>query len=131
MRIKHLKIKICSLAAESVIIRREEIKAKARGDVDTFRSLQAHRKFDVRNESRAAQLAYAYLRGKPYAVTESEGSAIPATIIVRAAEIVTKFDGGNGPKDRQAAKNIMFHWINSNKPGKTKDMDVLYAVGKM
>ena len=37
---------------------------------DLFFNLQAHRKFVVRPEARATQLAYAFLRGKSYADTE-------------------------------------------------------------
>lgn len=39
----------------------------------TFWGLRQHRIWDVRNEARAAQLAYAFLRKKPYSVTEPTG----------------------------------------------------------
>lgn len=80
-----LKIKIKHLALEPAIIRKEEQKRKkmsrwsrARQEVgDASRlmgeriTLRNHRQFDVRNEARATQLAYAFLRGKEYLTTEA------------------------------------------------------------
>lgn len=67
-----LKINIKSLAAEGKFIRNEEnqIKEKFTGDCDAFRTLSGHRKGPVRQEARAAQLLYAFLRGREYKQVE-------------------------------------------------------------
>lgn len=57
-----LKIKAKHLATEPAIIRHEERKLKG---LDK-KCLQDHRKWDVRNEARATQLAIAFLKGKDY-----------------------------------------------------------------
>ena len=76
----YLKIKIKSLAEEAIIIRNEERKWKKRGldakrnqkqeksdkFYDTFWGLREHREGIVREENRAASIAYAYIRGKSY-----------------------------------------------------------------
>ena len=62
----YLKVKLKSLAEEAKIIRKEE--SKAYGDL--LYSLKAHRKHEVRFEARATQIAYAFLRGKPYRQVE-------------------------------------------------------------
>jgi len=61
-----LTIKVKHLTAESRIIRHEEKKWK--GLDRQFFSL--HRKSNVRNESRATQLALALMIGKPYSAVE-------------------------------------------------------------
>ncbi len=53
-----LKVKIKSLAEEARIIRKEERKAKLRGDWQLFHRLQEHRRTVVRSEARCSQLAY-------------------------------------------------------------------------
>ncbi len=60
MSIKFLKVKIKSLAAEAKIIRLEE--KRSSGDVRN--SLHNHRVIEVRDESRCALIAYAFLRNK-------------------------------------------------------------------
>ncbi len=76
MSLAYLKVKIKSLAAEAKIIRHDEEVWRYR-ETDkgrpTFFGLRQHRIWDVRNEARSAQLAYAFLRGKPYATTEPTG----------------------------------------------------------
>lgn len=62
MSTKFLKVKIKSLAAEARIIRHEE--RKSRGQLRN--DLAAHRKGIVRREARHTQLAYGYLRNRPY-----------------------------------------------------------------
>ena len=57
-----LKIKVKHLATEPAIIRHEERKLKGIEKWD----LQHHRKWNVRNEARATQLAIAFLKGKSY-----------------------------------------------------------------
>lgn len=67
-----LKINIKSLAAESKLIREEgqKIKEKHTGDCVAFRMLAGHRRGVVRHEARAAQLLYAFLRGRDYRQVE-------------------------------------------------------------
>lgn len=86
MSVKYLKVKIKSLATEATIIRKEEHSAKAQyrylkdkqglekqydEAVSTFWGLRSHRTIDVRNEARAAQLAYAFVRGKSFKYVEA------------------------------------------------------------
>lgn len=64
-----LKIKLKSLAAEAVIIRNEELKARysKRPEVQELREeMHKHRVKDLREESRATLLAYSFIRGKKY-----------------------------------------------------------------
>ena len=76
-----LKIKIKSLAAEAVLIRKDESKALAKSRTapdethrewhkTTYKSLNDHRRGIVRFEARCAQLAYAFLLGKPHKLAE-------------------------------------------------------------
>lgn len=78
MSLRKLKIKIKSLAAEQRIIRREETKVLGAGRwanlaapsvsgafYREYHSLYQHRR-GLSDKLRAAQLAYAYLRGRPY-----------------------------------------------------------------
>jgi len=77
MSIIYIKIKIKSLAEEARMIRKEErkelkrlrhLKITPRDHITDalFMGLFNHRTWDVRRESRAANLAYAFLRGKQY-----------------------------------------------------------------
>lgn len=67
-----LRVKIKSLAVEARIIRLEEQRAKKRHDTALLVSLEQHRKYVVRSEARHSQLAYAFLRGKPYDMVETK-----------------------------------------------------------
>lgn len=86
MSVKYLKVKVKSLAEEARIIRREEHAAKrqyrwAKNQQgaeeiyteahNTFWGLRHHRTYDVRNEARAAHIAYGYLRGLEYSMIET------------------------------------------------------------
>ena len=80
----YLKIKVTSLAAEAVLIRREERKylaaARRRNDAKaraTFESLQSHRKLIVRAECRAAHLARGFLAGVDYRAIERKCHSKP------------------------------------------------------
>lgn len=70
--IHRLRVNIKSLAAESKIIR-DECK---RCGAAYFNQLVEHRRGKLRYESRLAQLALTYLRGRPYRMIEKEGSKI-------------------------------------------------------
>jgi len=85
-----LKVKIKSLAEESRIIRLEERKSYVNSQRE---QLYLHRVCDVREESRAAQIAYAYLRGRSLSSIESgaKPSWIRDRVYRRAHKIVQKF----------------------------------------
>lgn len=100
----YLRVKIKSLAEEARIIRLEErrlLERASRGrdrqgleswlqGIDQERNgLYLHRIRDVRGEARAANLAYAFVRARPYAVVEPAGSSpIPFN---RVADLVAKY----------------------------------------
>lgn len=104
LTVVELKIKRVSLGAEQTIIRLEEGRLKARARkaraksrdlvvarlVASFWSLRAHRA-ELRAESRAAQLALAFLRGMPYAQVEAFAASPPP--ISRAEDVARKFGG--------------------------------------
>lgn len=84
-----LKVKIKSLAEEARIIRFEEKKARRTA---LLNELYLHRIIDVREECRAALLAYGYLRGKPLCKIEPRRDKYTADHIDRRAhQIVKKF----------------------------------------
>lgn len=62
-RIKFLKVKIKSLAAEQAIIRLEKHRAVRAAQMDLVNGLNHHRLLVVRPEARAAHMAYGILRG--------------------------------------------------------------------
>jgi len=86
-RRQFLKVKIKSLSEESRIIRAEEKKV---ANVYLMGQLHWHRTNDVRIESRAAQLAYGYLRGKTLKQVEKSADR-PEWVDKRAISIVKKF----------------------------------------
>ncbi len=90
----YLKIKIMSLAAEAIIIRKET--KRWPGDSPERLGLYAHRCMDVRSEARSGLLAYGFLRGRPYRKMEAVGSTTPNWKRVEA--LVTKYGGGD-PRD--------------------------------
>lgn len=73
---KLLKVNVCSLAEEARIIRREEVAIKKssplKGNDPAFCRLNGHRRWELRNEARAAQLLYGFVRGVPYEVLEKK-----------------------------------------------------------
>lgn len=88
-RTAHLKVKIKSLAAEARIIRHEERKYRGL----ERRALQDHRRGVVRYEARHSQLAYAFIRGRPYSAVEAKCHEAPDWDKVRS--IVTRFSDGD------------------------------------
>ena len=101
-----LKIKSKHLALEPSIIRCEERKLRKRmkhnrdGEVsywDLSRrrdNLILHRRWNVRNESRATELARAYLAGKPYSHVEKkrkDETMFQMMIVPRIVAMVTKY----------------------------------------
>lgn len=120
-QLAYLRVKIKSLANEATIIRQEERKTLGKRDYHRDRQkpvdivnyfdgiyigLHHHRTYDVRNEARSAQLAYAYLRGKTYKETENAKHSQPNAN--RIAEIVRKF-GLPGPLG--AVTDSVEEWI--------------------
>ena len=85
-----LRVKVKSLAAEAGIIRLEERRALARKDMPLYESLRSHRRAEVRKEQRAALLAYAFVRGRPYSACERPGKDHPPDL-ERVKQLVEKF----------------------------------------
>jgi hypothetical protein len=105
-----LKIKSKHLALEPAIIRTEEKKilrrirsGRCNDTAEAFRkyeSLHIHRKWNVRNEARATELARAYIAGKPYALVEQKRKPeneykFKVYIIPRIAKMVDKYSGAS------------------------------------
>ncbi len=113
-RIKHLKIKIMSLAMESRLIRDEAngIKPCYNSDrVETYEGLYHHRIHTVRPAARHALLAYAYLRGVKYRAVETTCRREPKWIVV--AKNVAAFS--DIPKD-DALSNLK-EWAKQHSVG--------------
>jgi len=66
-----LKIKVKSLAAESRIIRSQELKLKGKNWCHLARPLQVHRRGALRAEARDTHIAYGYLKGRSYSQIEA------------------------------------------------------------
>jgi hypothetical protein len=86
-RVKMLKVKIKSLAAEAKIIRLEERRSRPGGDQQI--ELHVHRVRDVRNEQRCSLLAYAFIRGVALARCEARSESPPDWM--RVSKLVEKF----------------------------------------
>ncbi|WP_293862443.1 hypothetical protein [uncultured Alsobacter sp.] len=97
----YLKVKIMSLAAEARIIRKLQnrraaylvAKHLAKGLDREWSGLHAHRRFDVRCETRSAHLAYGFLRGRPYRAMEAKCWQGPDW--KRVQQLVEKFGEGD------------------------------------
>lgn len=80
MKNVELKVKVASLAAEAIIIRRLQARIAraasrrgvAKGLSPDWVSLQEHRRGVIRHEARHSHLAYGFLRGTPYAKIEAK-----------------------------------------------------------
>lgn len=105
-----LKIKSKHLALEPAIIRKEEKKILKQirsgycndtaGALRKYESLHQHRKWNVRNEARATELARAFLIGKPYSEVEQKRKPenefkFQHYIIPRIMAMVNKYNGKN------------------------------------
>lgn len=121
-----LKIKSKHLALEPAIIRREEKKLlkQARSgrcnDTDAvyrkYESLHNHRKWNVRNEARATELARAFILGKPYKLVEQKRKPENETkffvyILPRIFEMAAKY----------GSKRIHKHWNREKKMNAYKE----------
>lgn len=105
----YLKIKIKSLAEEAKIIRFEEKRWPGRSD--EYQGLHFHRTYDVRNEARAAQLAYGYLRGRKY--RQLEASCYTAPNRTRIRELIIKYGIA---KDKAAVDLALKQWLDEPLP---------------
>lgn len=121
-----LKIKSKHLTEESKIIRHEERKLLAHsrhqlqkmrddghnGDLNLeayqfqgkYRSLNHHRRWNVRNEARATYLTRAYLKGKPYSFVEQKRKeenefTFRQYIVPRIVSMVAKYGEKHYPKE--------------------------------
>ena len=118
-----LKIKQKHLALEPKIIKHEEEKLKKQikytnatdfSLVWKLNSLTNHRKWNVRNESRATHLARAYLAGKPYTSVEKkrrDDVMFTLYIVPRILAMVTKY--GNRDQ-RKTDRDAILNWSNLN-----------------
>lgn len=101
-----LKIKIKSLAAEARIIRSEEKKWPGQSYVRS--SLHGHRTGIVRNEARHSQLAYGFLRGRPYVAMEQKAKTEPNWD--RVENIAVRFRDSHGGQTPQNVKQRFAEW---------------------
>jgi asparagine synthetase B (glutamine-hydrolysing) len=119
-----MKVRIKELAQEAKFIRLEETKAKKRKnflyekypsmneDIGRYysdlcsdlNSLKSHRKVEVREAARAAQLAYAFLREIPYSKIENK----------RKLEKEYRFDNYIKPEIKRLAKKFGKLWGKEN-----------------
>ena len=114
-----LKIKSKHLALEPKVIKHEEQKLKSqikytKGTdallVMKLDSLVAHRKWNVRNESRATELARAYLAGKPYTYVEKkrkDDGMFQLYIVPRIVAMVTRYGTGD---QRRIDRKVIQEW---------------------
>lgn len=72
-----LKVKLKSLAEESRIIRKEELKRKGKNWSMEAGKLVFHRKFIVRPEARNTHVAYGIIRGRKYHEIENISYSCP------------------------------------------------------
>lgn len=113
-----LKIKSKHLALEPGIIRAEEKKIKKQirynksGDtaelIKTLENLCLHRRWNVRNESRATHLARTYLAGKPYQYAEARCNDLDFLeiyILPRVLAMVVKYG------DRSTTSKDIREWV--------------------
>lgn len=117
-----LKIKAKHLALEPNIIKCEERKLRKQmkynrdGEASYWdlarkrEELSVHRRWNVRNESRATELARAYLAGKPYSYVEKKrknDGMFQLYIIPRIVAMVTKYGKGD---QRKVDRKIIQEW---------------------
>lgn len=99
-RKKALKIKAKHLAAESKIIRFEELKTIG----ETRDWLHNHRILTVRPEARATHLAYAFSKGTPLNKVEKYPDEIPREIWKRTDSMVAKYADTSNYADWKMAR---------------------------
>lgn len=116
-----LKIKAKHLALEPHVIRHEERKLKSQikytkgtdeSLIEKLNSLVCHRRWNVRNEARATELARAYLAGKPYTSVEQKRKSeneykYQTYIIPRIVAMVVKYGKGD---QRRVERETIREW---------------------
>lgn len=105
-------MKIKSLAAEAAIIRREE--RRYPGNHAERVGLRQHRIDDVRREQRASLLAYAFIRGLPYARVEHGAKDPPHS---RISDLVHVFGFRGSKPGKQDIANSVQAWIRAGLGG--------------
>ena len=93
----YLRIKLLSLPAESKIIRKEMLKYD--GPSAQYQGLHLHRTREVREESRATQIAIGFLRGKTYKQIEAKCHVQPNW--KRVQKLVETYGEGNKEEIRE------------------------------
>jgi len=88
-KLKFLKVKIKSLAAEQGIIRLEKRRAIAAKQSDLVNELQLHRVHAVRPEARCSLMAYGLLRGQSKEQIEPRAKSEPN--MKRVKEMIKKY----------------------------------------
>jgi hypothetical protein len=116
-----LKLKIKHLALEPGLIRfeheRRRKRAAKRGkEYSKWLEVRTHEHKikKIRPEARAAQLAYAFIRGKSYAQTEAKASPSVAQL-TRAAEITLKYGDLPEGTTKHAAYKMLAAWVDVYK----------------
>lgn len=135
----YLKVKIKSLAEEATIIRHEERRVKrslnwwnefqsvtgedsnTKSSIDAYQTeyygLHNHRTYEVRNEARSSQLAYAFIQGYAYSRVEDPTKTRKPVATYRVAELALKYGKVNIPpetpynKRRDEAEKIIRAWV--------------------
>ena len=129
MKPTFLKVKIKSLMLEAKCIRVEETRAYANrharkrarrsnttgwmpANRDLYLQLRAHRTKAVRREARAAQLAYAFIRGVPYRTVEGMTTRKPVDRR-KVADLIFRFDPKYDPKYAGYEGLFLDRWLDS------------------
>jgi len=108
MRSPELRVKLKTLAAESLIIKREML--RFRHDSPYKVSLHLHRVHDVREEARATNIAYGFLNGLAYADIEQSSYEEPKWN--RVAAMVKKYGTEGTAEERIQA---LLEWKKTTK----------------
>lgn len=103
--IHRLRVNIKSLAAEARIIRAEEARAGIRYQFE----LTNHRRVALREESRIAQLAYAFVRGRSF--TSTEGTTKKSFSLSRLHQKLIRFGIGVSLNDVVAWYEIHYRQL--------------------
>lgn len=109
-----LRVKVRSLAEEARIIRHEvnrlkSYEFKTPESIHKTRALNGHRTGIVRYEARHAQLASAFLRGKPYCVAERFAKEPPDSL--RIFELASKFASIRDRDGRAQLATQISEWL--------------------
>lgn len=99
MRSPALRVKLKSLAAESLIIKREMLRFRTTNP--WYERLHLHRVHEVRDEARATNVAYGFLNGLSYSEIEASCYAEPKWD--RVAAMVKKYGEEGTAEERVAA----------------------------